>query len=87
VGGRPGLRCRPDGGAHPLAVLGVTALLAFDPGRVGTPEWEYDPVDIDITAALAHGGRDDDTAIEDGRDRETEVHLDEPGMIERAPWL
>jgi hypothetical protein len=106
-----------------LAVLAVTALLAFDPGRAQTPEWEYHPDDIDITAALADGGRGDvarvasgsggdapgsgsaptdspasaadapaaagvtaDTGPDGGTDTDPDGD-DDPGLMERAPWL
>ena len=77
-----------------LAVLAVTALLAFDPGRAGTKDWEYYPDEIDITAAMADGGTDerptDADAVpnvevdagDDGNDGE-----DEGTLMERAPWL
>ena len=82
-----------------LAVLAVTALLAFDPGRAGTPEWEYHPDDIDITAALADGGSGDVPAdLAAGVDADADADADaveeaaasaddDTSLVERAPWL
>lgn len=39
-----------------LAVLAVTALLAFDPGQVSERDTVYRPDDIDVTAALSDRG-------------------------------
>jgi hypothetical protein len=47
-----------------LAVLAVTALLAFDPGRVREREAMYRPDDIDVTAALSDGGELSENATE-----------------------
>ncbi len=82
-----------------LAVLAITALLAFDPGRAQTPEWEYHPDDIDITAALADGGSGDvpdelaaTTVDPAGEDDDPAPEPDgsggdDTGLMERAPWL
>lgn len=39
-----------------LAVLAITALLAFDPGRARERDAHYRPDDIDLTTALSDGG-------------------------------
>lgn len=62
-----------------LAVLGVTALFAFDPSRATEAEWEYRPDDIDITAAMADGGGNDGQEV--GPSEEGS------GGVERLPWL
>lgn len=41
-----------------LAVLLVTGLLAFDPGRAREPETVYRPDDIDVTTAFSEGNPD-----------------------------
>ncbi len=46
----------PENAPLALAVLVVTALFAFDPGRARDRDLEYEPDDIDITAALSDGG-------------------------------
>jgi len=68
-----------------LAVLVVTAVLAFDPGRVGQRETEYRPDDIDVTAALSDGGADQggDTATEALTDS---VEVGGEGS-DRPPWF
>ena len=72
-----------------LAVLAVTALLAFDPGRAGTPEWEYHPDEIDITAAMADGGASQPRQERTGGDTTNDDASDgdDGGFMERAPWL
>jgi hypothetical protein len=62
-----------------LAVLGVTALLAFDPGRARERDWEYEPDDIDVTAALANGGTPASRPVEERVDPEEREE-------ERLPW-
>jgi len=65
----------PDNAPLALAVLGVAALFALDPGRAREPEWAYRPDEIDVTAAMADGGSDDEKAGP------------EQDRIERLPWL
>ena len=72
-----------------LAVLGVTALFAFDPSRATEPESEYRPDEIDVTAAMADGGNDDgdDTVIPDGRGIGAAEDGSDDAGVERLPWL
>lgn len=70
-----------------LAVLIVTALLAFDPGRARERERVYRPDDIDITAALSDGGNNpaDSTDSEPADDNpDTEILEREH---DRPPWF
>ena len=62
-----------------LAVLGVTALLAFDPGRATERERVYRPDDIDITAALSKD--------EESGPPEPEPLASDPEDAERPPWF
>ena len=64
-----------------LAVLGVTALLAFDPGRATEREHVYRPDDIDITAALSREG--DDV----GHQPEPNQLAGDPEDAEQPPWF
>jgi len=64
-----------------LAVLVVTAVFAFDPGRARERDWEYEPDDIDITAALSNGGNTTQPVDERVDGSENADHE------ERAPWL
>ncbi|WP_135363547.1 DUF5794 domain-containing protein [Halosimplex halophilum] len=74
-----------------LAVLGVTALFAFDPD--GDREYDGVPGDVSDDPAVADGGEPEDTAAEpeDPDDESDSV----PGRVsdyvtaddERAPWL
>lgn len=70
-----------------LAVLAVTALLAFDPDSARERDWEYEPDHIDVTAALSNGGPNGDTveeSVETGVESGSEAQdYDE----ERSPWL
>ncbi len=59
-----------------LAVLGVTALFAYDPSRATEPERAYRPDRIDVTAAMADGGRTDSDS--------TNVHPDD-AEVKRLP--
>jgi len=52
----------PENAPVALAVLAVTALLAFDPGRAREAEEIYEPDEIDITAAFSDGGSDESPA-------------------------
>jgi hypothetical protein len=74
-----------------LAVLGVTALLSFDPGRARERDHEYEPEDIDVTAALSDGGRGTDPAEAGGEEADrspAESAEDSAGYDgERVPWL
>ncbi|QLH78529.1 hypothetical protein HZS55_15065 [Halosimplex rubrum] len=72
-----------------LAVLGVTALFAFDPG--GDRDYDGVPGDASDDAAVADGGDPEDGSEEAAEDDEESV----PGRVsdyvtsddERAPWL
>lgn len=67
-----------------LAVLVVTAIFAFDPGRARERDWEYEPDDIDITAALSNGGNTNTQPIEERVESNDDgTDYDE----ERLPWL
>jgi hypothetical protein len=66
-----------------LAVLGVTALLSFDPGRARERDREYEPDDVDVTAALSDGGHDDPPESEGTGPEDDPVGYDG----ERVPWL
>jgi len=73
-----------------LLVLAVTALLAFDPGRATERDAVYHPDDIDITAAMSDGGREE--AVEPSRpadpSEQTQAPDPEPADDqERLPWL
>lgn len=61
-----------------LVVLGVTAVFAFDPGRARRREQEYDPDDVDVTAALARDGGAGPSDPGDDRGEYDD---------ERLPWL
>jgi hypothetical protein len=68
-----------------LAVLAMTAVLSFNPGRAREPEWEYEPDHIDVTKALSDGGGE---TAPGG----TEEPADPPEEVveyegERQPWL
>jgi len=64
-----------------LAVLVVTAIFAFDPGRARERDWEYEPDDIDITAALS-GASGTTQPVEERIDSDDPEYDDE-----RLPWL
>jgi hypothetical protein len=66
-----------------LAVLVVTAIFAFDPGRARERDWEYEPDDIDITAALSNGGNANTQPIEERVEKRDDGDYDD----ERLPWL
>jgi len=73
-----------------LAVLGVTALFAFDPTRATEAESEYQPDEIDVTAAMADGGNGDgdDTVIPDSAGiGAAEDGSGDDASVERLPWL
>jgi hypothetical protein len=66
-----------------LAVLVVTAIFAFEPGRARERDWEYEPDEIDITAALSNGGNPNTQPVEERVDGgDTPDYEDE-----RLPWL
>lgn len=73
----------PSNAPLALAVLVVTAIFAFDPGRVRERDWEYEPDDIDITAALANGANATQQPVEERVDTGDDADYDE----ERLPWL
>jgi hypothetical protein len=66
-----------------LAVLVVTAVFAFEPGRARERDWEYEPDEIDITAALANGSNSSAQPVEERIDGTDAADYDE----ERVPWL
>jgi hypothetical protein len=66
-----------------LAVLVVTAIFAFEPGRARERDWEYEPDDIDITAALSNGGNPNTQPIEERVDGGESRDYDD----EQLPWL
>jgi hypothetical protein len=68
-----------------LAVLGVTALLSFDPDSARKRDMDYHPDTVDLTAAFSDGGASQGVAADEQTDdgRTVEYDPDE----ERAPWL
>ncbi len=66
-----------------LAVLVVTAIFAFEPGRARERDWEYEPDDIDITAALSNGGNPNTQPVEERIDGGDTADYED----ERLPWL
>jgi hypothetical protein len=73
----------PSNAPLSLAVLAMTAVLAFDPGKARERDWEYEPDDIDITAALADGS---------GETKSVEEPVETSGDStdyedERRPWF
>ncbi len=73
-----------------LAVLAVTAVLAFDPTRATEAEWQYRPDEIDITAAMADGSGVVDASpdAETNANSATTESKEDDGIVEeRAPWL
>ena len=72
----------PSNAPLALAVLVVTGVLAFDPSEARERDWEYEPDEIDITEALANGGRDT------GGSEDVETTTDASDYDdERSPWL
>jgi hypothetical protein len=82
-----------------LAVLGVAGLLAFDPGRVGSPDEAYRPGAASavvpspgeaesegVASAATPSGEDDSAADADGS-TPGRVSSYITGSSERAPWL
>ncbi|WP_340102055.1 DUF5794 domain-containing protein [Salinibaculum salinum] len=72
----------PSNAPLALAVLVVTAIFAFDPGRARERDWEYEPDDIDITAALSNGGNPNTQPVDERVDSDGSDYDDE-----RLPWL
>ena len=68
-----------------LAVLGVTALLSFDPQEARERHTEYHPDHVDLTAAFADGGASQGVAANERTDNGRAVDYDPED--ERAPWL
>jgi len=66
-----------------LAVLVVTAIFAFEPGRARERDWEYEPDEIDITAALSNGDNPNTQPVEERVDGSDTPEYDD----ERLPWL
>jgi len=66
-----------------LAVLVVTAIFAFDPGRARERDWEYEPDDIDITAALSNGSNANTQPVEERVEGGDGPEYED----ERLPWL
>lgn len=74
----------PSNAPLALAVLVMTAIFAFDPGRVRERDWEYEPDDIDITAALSDGGN---ASTQQPVDERVDPNDDNEYEEERLPWL
>ncbi len=74
----------PENAPVALAVLAVTALLAFDPGRAREPEEVYEPDEIDITAAFSDGGNNEST--EDMAGSQSPVDASNPSAEETPPF-
>lgn len=80
----------PGGAPVALVVLGVTSLLAFDPGRARERERVYRPDEVDITAALSDGN-----TAPDGSDTEQTTGPQTPEREssvtttdgDRPPWF
>jgi hypothetical protein len=72
----------PSNAPLALAVLVVTAIFAFDPGRARERDWEYEPDDIDITAALSNGGNPNTQPVDERVESDGSDYDDE-----RLPWL
>ena len=68
-----------------LAVLGITALLSFDPDNARTRHADYHPDSVDLTAAFSDGGASQGVAADEQTDDGAAVEYD-PEQ-ERAPWL
>jgi disulfide bond formation protein DsbB len=68
-----------------LAVLGVTALLSFDPENARERHQNYHPDAVDLTAAFSDGGASQGVAADERTDDGAKVEYD-PDQ-ERAPWL
>ena len=79
-----------------LAVLAVTTLLAFDPSQATERDEEFDPDNVDVTAAFADGGASQGVSHDDPDSEPhsaVDVDTDEDeqpasdSAIERLPWL
>jgi hypothetical protein len=74
-----------------LLVLAVTAVLAFDPGRVRKRDAVYHPDDIDITAAMSDGGQAETLEANGPADPSEQTQAPDPepdtDEQERLPWL
>ena len=68
-----------------LAVLGVTAVLSFDPDNARERHADYRPDAVDLTAAFSDGGASQGVAADEQTDDGAAVDY-EPDQ-ERAPWL
>ena len=68
-----------------LAVLGVTAVLSFDPDNARERHRDYHPDSVDLTAAFSDGGASQGVAADEQTDDGAAVEYD-PDQ-ERAPWL
>ncbi|MFC7133939.1 MULTISPECIES: DUF5794 domain-containing protein [Salinibaculum] len=66
-----------------LAVLVMTAVFAFEPGRARERDWEYEPDDIDITAALSNDTSPSSRPVEERVDGSDGGDYDD----EQLPWL
>ncbi|WP_302080817.1 DUF5794 domain-containing protein [Salinibaculum rarum] len=73
----------PSNAPLALAVLVVTAIFAFDPGRARERDWEYEPDDIDVTAALSNGGNTTTQPVDERVESGDGGEYDD----ERLPWL
>ena len=67
------------------AMMGVTALLSFDPENARERHQEYHPDAVDLTAAFSDGGASQGVAADERTDDGAAVEYD-PDQ-ERAPWL
>jgi len=74
----------PENAPVALAVLAVTALLAFDPGRAREADEIYEPDKIDITAAFSDGGNEDPTERQPAA--ETPADASNPSDDETPPF-
>jgi len=72
-----------------LAVLVVTALLAFDPQRARERDKHYEPDAVDITAAFADGGASQGVNHDepDAEPHGVVEYGDDDDEDDRAPWL
>lgn len=79
-----------------LAVLGVTTVLAFEPGQARTRDEEFNPDHVDVTSAFTDGGASQGVAHEDvvsepsrsvSYDGQGQDDDSRDGDDERLPWL
>lgn len=70
-----------------LAVLAVTTLLSFDPGRARERDEHYKPDAVDITAAFADGGASQGVGSDETEDEPQSQKPADYESEDRAPWL